>query len=83
MAVTLLDMPLSTPEYVSHEKVLENIQKISAKHSVDDVTIYGAKVEEVRKLGAKWVVKWTTAPKHNENGNGNGHFLEMEHQSVG
>ncbi|EGX93787.1 dimethylaniline monooxygenase, putative [Cordyceps militaris CM01] len=76
MAVSLLGMPLSTPEYVSHERVLEYIQNIAFKHGVHSATVYGARVEEVSKVNEKWVVTWTTEPKPHENG-----LMEVEHQS--
>lgn len=78
MAVTLLDVPLATPEYVPHGTVLEYIQKISSKYGVSNVTTYGARVEDVKKLGDKWALTWTMAPKHNEDG----YLVEGEHQSV-
>ncbi|KAM3503703.1 hypothetical protein MY11210_008626 [Beauveria gryllotalpidicola] len=77
MAVTLLDVPLHTPEYVPHSEVLDYIQRIAAKYSVNNATTYGARVEEVEKLGAKWVVRWTMPPKRN----GEGHIVEELHYS--
>ncbi|KAM3553909.1 hypothetical protein MY1884_006421 [Beauveria asiatica] len=77
MAVTLLDIPLHTPEYVPHGEVLDYIGRIAAKYSVNNATTYGARVEEVEKLGAKWAVRWTMPPKPN----GEGHMVEELHYS--
>ncbi|KAM3429129.1 hypothetical protein MY4824_008439 [Beauveria thailandica] len=78
MAVTLLDIPLHTPEYVPHGEVLDYIRRIAAKYSVNNATTYGARVEEVEKLGTKWVVRWTMPPKPN----GEGHMVEELHYSL-
>ncbi|OAA72575.1 Flavin monooxygenase-like protein [Cordyceps fumosorosea ARSEF 2679] len=76
MAVKLLDMPLSTPEYVPHERVLAYLQEIYFRYGVDKATTYGALVEEVKKVGEKWAVAWTTSQKHHANGH-----LEVDHTS--
>ncbi|OAQ99784.1 hypothetical protein LLEC1_06516 [Akanthomyces lecanii] len=78
MAVTLLDVPLSTPEYVPHGQVLDYIQEISSKYGVQDATTFGAQVEKVKKVDERWVVTWTMAPRRNEDGN----LVEMERHST-
>ena len=49
-----------TPDYVSHRVLRDYIQDTSRKCGVDEVTIYGARVVNVRKDGSAWQVTWST-----------------------
>ncbi|BAE54590.1 unnamed protein product [Aspergillus oryzae RIB40] len=64
--VKLNAWPEGTPDFVSHDVIKEYIQDTSRKARVDDVTIYGARVKDLRKRGDKWEVFWSTVGENDQ-----------------
>ena len=68
MRVTLNAWPEGTPDFVNHRALEKYIQDTSRKTGVDGVTVYGARVTDVRKYGSKWKVTWSTASEDPQSG---------------
>ncbi|KAF7594618.1 hypothetical protein BBP40_008708 [Aspergillus hancockii] len=64
--VKLNAWPEGTPDFVSHNVIKDYIQDTSRKARVHDVTIYGARVKDLRKHGDKWEVLWSTVLEHDQ-----------------
>jgi ACS family pantothenate transporter-like MFS transporter len=60
MRTKLNAWPEGTPDFVSHEVLRDYIQDTSRKCGADRVTIYGARVLDVRKVESLWRVTWST-----------------------
>ncbi|KAE8155316.1 pantothenate transporter [Aspergillus avenaceus] len=58
--VKLNAWPEGTPDFVSHHVIRDYIQDTSRKASVHDVTLYGARVKDLKKVGETWHVTWST-----------------------
>ncbi|KAH8695134.1 pantothenate transporter [Talaromyces proteolyticus] len=60
LRTTLNAWPDGTPDVVNHDVIQKYIQDTSRKTGVEDVTVWGARVTDLRKDGSTWHVKWTT-----------------------
>ena len=76
--VQLNAWPEGTPDFVSHDVIKDYIQDTSRKAKVDDVTIYGARVKDLRKRGDKWEVVWSTVHENDQSDT----VVELEEISV-
>ncbi|PWY81657.1 pantothenate transporter [Aspergillus sclerotioniger CBS 115572] len=68
MRVKLNAWPEGTPEFVSHTVMKEYIQDTSKKAGADSVTLYGARVNRLRKDEQKWHVTWSTLTENDQPG---------------
>ncbi|KAE8321610.1 major facilitator superfamily domain-containing protein [Aspergillus sergii] len=76
--VKLNAWPEGTPDFVSHDVIKDYIQDTSRKARVDDVTIYGARVKDLRKRGDKWEVVWSTVRENDQSDT----VVELEEISI-
>lgn len=76
--VKLNAWPEGTPDFVSHDVIRDYIQDTSRKARVDDVTIYGARVKDLRKSGDKWEVVWSIVHENEQSDT----VVELEEISV-
>jgi hypothetical protein len=60
MRTKLNSWPSGTPDFVTHVVMKEYIQDTSKKAGADSVTIYGARVQKLRKQDDRWEVTWST-----------------------
>lgn len=60
MKTTLNDWPPGTPDYVNHHVLKDYIQETSRKNGVDSLTIFGARVTDLRKGARDWDLRFTT-----------------------
>ncbi|QDS68308.1 hypothetical protein FKW77_010674 [Venturia effusa] len=69
MKTTLNDWPPGTPDYVSHDVLKNYIQETSRVHGVDALTIYGARVVDLRKnpTDKQWDLRFTTLRRDSSN----------------
>lgn len=63
MEVTLLDWPESTPLFAHNSIVRKYIEDLSTRTGVHRDTIYGARVQRVKKDGSGWEVTWIMLQK--------------------
>jgi ACS family pantothenate transporter-like MFS transporter len=57
-----------TPDFVSHRILKDYIQDTARKTGVEGLTIYGAKVKELKKSGDQWALTYSTLRKDSLNG---------------
>lgn len=69
MKTTLNDWPPGTPDYVSHDVLRDYIQETSRINGVDALTIYGARVVDLRKgpKDKQWELRFTTLRRDSSN----------------
>jgi hypothetical protein len=67
MRTKLNAWPPGTPDYVSHRVLKEYIQDTAKKTGVDELTIYGANVTNLKKAGDEWVLTYSTLRKDSLN----------------
>ncbi|PKY01124.1 FAD/NAD(P)-binding domain-containing protein [Aspergillus campestris IBT 28561] len=60
LRLTFNAWPPGTPDFVSHQVIKEYIQDTAETGGSEEVTIYGAKVTRVCKVGPVWRVSWVT-----------------------
>jgi hypothetical protein len=60
MRTTLNDWPPGTPDYVNHNVLKDYIQETSRKNGVDSLTIFGARVTDLRKNATEWNLTFST-----------------------
>lgn len=60
LETTLNEFPRGTEDFVSHSVLKDYIQDTATKHKVDAVTVYDTEVQNVAKVGDKWVVQTAT-----------------------
>jgi cation diffusion facilitator CzcD-associated flavoprotein CzcO len=60
MQTKLHTWPEGTTDFVGHEVMKQYIQEISMRTGVERATTYGARVTEVKKMGHKWSLNYTT-----------------------
>ena len=46
-------------EFVPHSRLADYIQRAARKYNVDKYTIFGTRVNRVRKAGEKWTIQST------------------------
>jgi hypothetical protein len=68
MKTTLNDWPPGTPDYVNHHVLKDYIQETSKKNGVDSLTIYGARVTDLRKGATDWDLRFSTLRRDSLNG---------------
>ncbi|RAK99928.1 putative FAD dependent oxidoreductase [Aspergillus ibericus CBS 121593] len=78
MRVKLNAWPEGTPEFVSHRVMKEYIQDTSKKAGADGVTVYGARVNRLRKNEQQWHVTWSTLKENDQSGS----LAEQEETAV-
>ena len=67
MKTTLNDWPPGTADYVNHHVLKDYIQETSKKNGVDSLTIYGARVTDLRKGATEWDLRFLTLRKDSLN----------------
>lgn len=66
LETTLNKFPSGTENFVSHSVLKNYIQDTAAKTAVDAVTQYNTDVQNVTKVGKKWVVQTSSLRSHGD-----------------